>query len=195
MDNGAWSKEVMAKNIRYYTELSGKTRKQICKELGFVYSTFTDWCNAKKYPRIDKIEMMADYFGIEKSDLIEERKTGADISSGDLLHLLMIESNISDVELAHEIGISVIDLRKYEKGLKVIPFEVMKKIADYFKIDISALQGFEVKRGNNDLKTSLRILEITERWNKEIGHVEFTDSELDELIDYAKYILSKRKEK
>lgn len=35
--------------------------------------TFSDWVNAKTYPRIDKIEMMANYFGISKSDLVERR--------------------------------------------------------------------------------------------------------------------------
>ena len=36
-------------------------------------STFSDWVHARTYPRIDKIELMANYFGIEKSDLVEER--------------------------------------------------------------------------------------------------------------------------
>ena len=30
--------------------------------------------NAENYPRIDKIEIMAKYFGVQKSDLIEEEK-------------------------------------------------------------------------------------------------------------------------
>lgn len=52
-----------------------KTRNDICSELGFAYSTFTDWANGNVYPRIDKIEMLADYFGINKSDLIENKNT------------------------------------------------------------------------------------------------------------------------
>ena len=36
------------------------------------YTTVTDWLKGKTYPRIDKIELMARYFGISKSDLIEE---------------------------------------------------------------------------------------------------------------------------
>ena len=40
--------------------------------MDFKYSTVLDWVNAKTYPRIDKIELMANYFGIEKADLIEE---------------------------------------------------------------------------------------------------------------------------
>ena len=48
-------------------------RKQVCDDLGFKYTTFTDWYNGNKYPRIDKIEILADYFGVLKSDLIEEK--------------------------------------------------------------------------------------------------------------------------
>lgn len=66
------NKETMSKNIQYYMELNKKTRQDICDALGFKYSTLTDWINANTYPRIDKIEMLANYFGIEKSDLIEE---------------------------------------------------------------------------------------------------------------------------
>ena len=51
----------------------GKSRKDICNDLGFSYYTFSDWVNRKKYPRMDKVEMLAGYFGIKKSDLIEEK--------------------------------------------------------------------------------------------------------------------------
>ena len=65
------NKAVMAKNIQHYMDLSGKSRQDICKALGFKYTTFTDWIKGNTYPRIDKIELMANYFGIEKSDLVE----------------------------------------------------------------------------------------------------------------------------
>lgn len=66
------NRAVFSANLRYYMELNDKSRTDICNALGFKYSTFTDWVNGNKYPRIDKIEMLAKYFGIEKSDLIEE---------------------------------------------------------------------------------------------------------------------------
>ena len=69
------NKETMGKNIQYYLDLNRKTRQEICSALDLKYSTFTDWINANTYPRIDKIEKMANYFGIEKSDLIEERQS------------------------------------------------------------------------------------------------------------------------
>jgi transcriptional regulator with XRE-family HTH domain len=65
------NKEVMAKNIKRYLDELGISRREFCNRLGFKYSTVTDWLNAEKYPRIDKIEAMANFFGISKADLVE----------------------------------------------------------------------------------------------------------------------------
>ena len=67
------NKETMAKNLKYYIAQSGKDRRELAETWGFPYSTVTEWINGKKYPRIDRIEVMAEYFGILKSDLIEEK--------------------------------------------------------------------------------------------------------------------------
>ena len=67
------NKEVFAKNLRYFIERSGRTQKEVCEIVGVSTSTFNDWVRAKKYPRIDKIEALANYFNILKSDLIEEK--------------------------------------------------------------------------------------------------------------------------
>ena len=69
------NKKTMAKNLSYYVERSGKTKKELAEIIGVAASTFNEWTKGNKYPRIDKIEMLADYFGILKSDLIEERTT------------------------------------------------------------------------------------------------------------------------
>jgi transcriptional regulator with XRE-family HTH domain len=68
-----WSKEVFAKNLRKYMEMDGITQKDLSKIAGVSPPTMNDWLQAKKYPRIDKIEKLADYFKILKSDLIEEK--------------------------------------------------------------------------------------------------------------------------
>ena len=70
MDN---SKTILAKNIRYLMEQKQKTRTELCEALGVKYTTLSDWVNGKTYPRIDKIERMAAYFGVEKSALLEDR--------------------------------------------------------------------------------------------------------------------------
>lgn len=69
------NKEVMAKNINKYMKLNKISRNKMSDALGVSYSTLSDWINAKTYPRIDKIEMMANYFGVSKSDLVEDKQT------------------------------------------------------------------------------------------------------------------------
>jgi transcriptional regulator with XRE-family HTH domain len=69
MDN----KTVFSNNLKKYMALNGKSRKDISEALKISYYTITDWVNGKKYPRMDKVEMLAQYFGVLKSDLIEEK--------------------------------------------------------------------------------------------------------------------------
>ena len=71
MDN----KNIFAENLNYYMKANEKSRREVSEALGVSYYTFTDWVKGKKYPRMDKVEMLADYFGILKSDLIEKRTT------------------------------------------------------------------------------------------------------------------------
>ena len=73
------NKEIMAKNIRHYMDLNGVKPKDVCDTLKFPMPTFSDWINAKTYPRIDKIEMMANYFGVSKADLVEEHRDDTDV--------------------------------------------------------------------------------------------------------------------
>jgi repressor LexA len=69
----AWSKAVFAKNLRHYMESRGKSQKELAEIVGVSAPTVNEWLKAKKYPRIDKIEILSNYFGILKSDLIEEK--------------------------------------------------------------------------------------------------------------------------
>ena len=68
------NKEVFAKNLAIYLNRSGKSQREMADIVGVSSSTFNEWLKAKKYPRIDKIEFLANYFGILKSDLIEEKE-------------------------------------------------------------------------------------------------------------------------
>ena len=66
------NKDILAKNLKKYIAKSGKDRTDIAREVGLSYSTLTDWINGNKYPRINNIEKLANYFNISKSDLIED---------------------------------------------------------------------------------------------------------------------------
>lgn len=68
-----WSKEVFANNLRRYMERNDVNQKELAEIVGVSAPTMHDWLKAKKFPRIDKVEKLANHFGILKSDLIEEK--------------------------------------------------------------------------------------------------------------------------
>lgn len=96
MDN----KSVFAKNLKRYMALAGKSRKEVSDAIGVSYYTFTDWVNAKKFPRMDKVELLADYFGIKKSDLIEEKLTLQAEQKNDALADIVIRLRTDNVFLS-----------------------------------------------------------------------------------------------
>lgn len=72
MTNSLGNKKIMANNIRRHLDNLGLNVKDFAALMNFKYTTVLDWVNAKTYPRIDKIELMANYFKVDKSDLVEQ---------------------------------------------------------------------------------------------------------------------------
>lgn len=108
------NKEVMAKNLSYYVARSGKTQKEMAAIVGVAPSTFNDWLKAKKYPRIDKIEILADYFGVLKSDLIEEKsKDYKDMQkNNDVIADIIVRMRMDDDFLSLVVALNKLDSQK-----------------------------------------------------------------------------------
>lgn len=62
---------IFSKQLNYYLEQTHKTQSDLVNDLGFNKSTVSTWCSGTKMPRMNKIQILADYFGVNKSDLIE----------------------------------------------------------------------------------------------------------------------------
>lgn len=72
MTNSQTAKEIMASNLKKYLERHRKTQTDLAKDLNIPEMTVSNWMKAKTYPRIDKVQLMADYFGITRAELTEE---------------------------------------------------------------------------------------------------------------------------
>lgn len=66
-------KKLFSKNLNYFMNLNGKTQIDIINDLGFNKSSVSTWCNGTRLPRMDKVDDLAKYFGIKRSDLIEDK--------------------------------------------------------------------------------------------------------------------------
>lgn len=67
-------REIFAKRLNYYMSINGKRQIDLVEDLGIPRATVSNWCNAKKMPEMVKIDMLAKYFNINRSDLLEEKK-------------------------------------------------------------------------------------------------------------------------
>ena len=65
-------RKVFAQNLKKQLALHDKQPVDLVNDLNIPFSTVSNWINATKFPRMGKIELLAEYFGIKKSDLTEE---------------------------------------------------------------------------------------------------------------------------
>ena len=70
-------KKIFTRNLNSYIEASGKTQLEIAKTIGVSPQTFNTWCKGIAIPRMGKVQALADYFHINKSDLIEDKSPAA----------------------------------------------------------------------------------------------------------------------
>ena len=99
------NKEIFAQNLRRFLNSRGMQDKDLCEIAGASQTAVSDWLNAKKYPRIDKIERIANYFGVPKSSLIEDSKEigrrEIERQVHDIIHSLPDDYKLQAVDYLH----------------------------------------------------------------------------------------------
>ena len=72
-DSNLGNKIVFSDNLNYYISKTGVKQRDIAKAVGVSEGTVCDWLKRRSYPRMDKIQLLAEYWDIQMSDLVEER--------------------------------------------------------------------------------------------------------------------------
>ena len=67
----AEQKKIFSRNLIRLVEASGKTQKEIAEDLLVSPQTFNTWTQGIALPRMGKVQALADYFHVNKSDLID----------------------------------------------------------------------------------------------------------------------------
>ena len=65
---------IFTKNLNRYLAYSGKTQREVADAIGVSPQTFNTWTQGIALPRMGKVQLLAEYFHIQKSDLLEEKK-------------------------------------------------------------------------------------------------------------------------
>lgn len=111
------NKEVFAKNLTRCIEERGLTVTEFARDMGYPETTVFNWIYKNTYPRIDRIQQIADYFDIYKSDLTEEK---VDLSK---IPGIRIAKNLVNVPILGHIqcGMPVLSEANYEGYFKLDP--------------------------------------------------------------------------
>lgn len=120
----ASNRAVFSSNLRLLMSKAGKSRKEVSEAINVSYNTFTDWYKGKKYPRIEKMELLANYFGVTVSELVGNQ--GEEI-----------ESEISPKNIKNEVLDVIIRLHTDAEFL-----ELTEKISKLDSEQIKALKRF-----------------------------------------------------
>lgn len=67
-------KRIFSKNLNKYMTINQKQQIDVAKDLGINPTTLNMWCKGKSMPNVGKIQKLADYFRIGKSDLTDEKE-------------------------------------------------------------------------------------------------------------------------
>ena len=71
-------KKIFSRNLLRYLSLNNKSQKEVADAIGVSPQTFNTWCQGIALPRMGKVQLLADYFHIIKSDLLEEHTQESD---------------------------------------------------------------------------------------------------------------------
>lgn len=71
-------RRIFVKNLNHYLSINGFTQADMARKLHVSTATAANWCSGKIIPRIDKVQTLCDWFGVQKSDLLEEKEFRSD---------------------------------------------------------------------------------------------------------------------
>lgn len=134
-------KKIFSKNLNELMFLNGKSQSEVASAIGVSPQTFNTWMQGIAIPRMDKIQLLADYFNVKKSLLIEQRsftsrtkeKDFKKVFSDNLRYHLEIR-NITQVELAHRLGVGTTSVYNWTSGLKTPRMDKIDKICSILRV-------------------------------------------------------------
>lgn len=128
-------KTIFSNNLKKYMNMIGVNQNDIAKITGVSQQSVSNWINRKQIPRMGIIERLADYFGILKSDLLEDKD---DVSNG--IKIPILGTVIAGIPVT-----AVEDIIGYEEIN-----EKMARCGDYFALEIKG-DSMEPKMSKGDI--------------------------------------------
>lgn len=117
---------------------------------------------------------------------------------GNAIRNLRESRKMTQEELSEVLDISKTSVVNYEGGTRKVPLSMIKKFSEFFNVSVDELIGVNITSKGSEhsiYSSNPRVIKNTERWYKEVGDVALSDEEMDEIINFTKYLFYKRGEK
>ena len=158
------NKEIFANNLSFYMERKGVDRNTLCADLDLKYTTVRDWLKGITYPRIGKIELLANYFNINKSDLIENKNSTAQPSDSLLERITNTarKLNTDNKKIVLRMSEDLLNEQKNEEEAKI---NEVSEVISLYQVEVvsetAAACGFNYGFGYED--TDRETIEVDEK--------------------------------
>jgi len=73
--------KIIAKNLRNWMLKKDVTQADLCRDLDLSKTTVSSWMNGLRTPRMSKIDLLCDYLGCSRADLMEPERNDYYINS------------------------------------------------------------------------------------------------------------------
>lgn len=89
-------KKIFSRNLNNYLLSNNRTQKEVADAIGVSPQTFNTWCQGIALPRMGKVQLLADYFGVGKTDLIDDKDANPSLTARDERDIKKDLDNIMD---------------------------------------------------------------------------------------------------
>ena len=93
------AREILSENLQNALKRSGMDQKDLAIKLGVSPASVTNWLKGTKYPRIDKIQAIADVLNIPQSELTTDKDAKKENTSNIETIAAHIDGDVTDEEM------------------------------------------------------------------------------------------------
>lgn len=137
--------EIFSKLLQKY----GVTPYKVSKETGVSQSTLSDWKRGISTPKPDKLQKIADYFGVPLTYFLSEtakspkEEETQKLTAYEIFEKLCEKKGITAYRVSKETGVTTATLTSWKQGKYTPKREKLQKIADYFGVTVEYFTGEE----------------------------------------------------
>lgn len=80
-------RKIFSRNLTEILEKRSKSQKDLVDFIGVSSSTVSNWCTGQKLPRMDKVQLIAGWLGVNNSDLLESKKVEQQVTYDEMIKI------------------------------------------------------------------------------------------------------------